>query len=611
MRIGANYHNDFCTFTVWAPNHKNVKLSLTQELRHLEMENVENGYWILAVNGIKPGTQYMYQLDSQGQRPDPASHFQPNGVFGPSEVVDHELFAWKDNGWQGLDFKDLVFYEVHVGAFTQEGTFGAMMEKIKELADFGVNAVELMPDTQFSGRRNWGYDGVFPFAVQNTYGTPDDLKALVNECHLQGVALFVDFVYNHLGPEGNCLNDYAPYFSTDKMTKWGPTVNLDGALNEGVRNFFLENTLHWLRNYHIDGIRLDAILSMSDISPKHFLQELNQTVDTYAEQTGKKLYLIAESGYNETKVLTPKEQGGYGFDAQWLDDFQHALFVLLAGEKEGYYRHYGQLDDLMEVLSDAYFFVGGQSFRRRSKNESFRWIPAYKFVVFSQNHDQVGNRLLGNRLTTLAGFEAAKLAAGMVLLSPYVPLLFMGEEYGETAPFLFFTDYAGKKLRDTIREGRRREFAAFHWRGEVPDPQSLETFEKSKLNWQQRYEEKSAKIASYYRALIVLRKNVVFRVGKDRRIVLLKSENNQVLFISKNGGEGLVIANFGSQPQTYTFPLKSGEYVKVLDSADYSWGGSGSSLPDIATAGDTHVIQGFNLAVYLEKGKLMAGESNG
>lgn len=612
MRIGADFQYGTCRFSVWAPYCNQVTLSLTKDHQYFAMEKAGEGYWAFETEGLEPNTEYMYRLDGKDVKPDPASHFQPNGVFGSSTLVDHDAFVWKDRDWHGLDIKDSVFYELHVGTFTPEGTFRAMLSRVKELSEFGINAIELMPITQFSGQRNWGYDGVFPFAVQNTYGNPDELKALVNECHLQNVALFVDFVYNHLGPEGNCLNDYGPYLSSNRMGRWGPTVNLDGPLNEGVRNYFLENTLHWLSHYHIDGIRLDAVLSMQDTSPKHFLQELNEKVHSYAETTGKKFHLIAESGFNEPKVLTPTQQGGFGFDAQWLDDFQHALFTLLTGEKEGYYRNYGNLQDLIEVLSDAYVYVGGElEFKRKAPSESYSWTPADKFVVFSQNHDQVGNRLLGDRLTSIAGFEAAKLAAGLVLMSPYVPLLFMGEEYGETAPFRFFSDYQGKELVDAIRESRKKEFADFHWQGKVPDPQSIETYEKSKINWQLRYAGSGEKIAKYYNALIGLRKKLpIFHTKNDRQINSLSRQNENILFIHKQNenSEAGIIANFSNQQTSYSFPFEDGSYVKILDSADTAWDGPGSNLRDRAVKGDNQEIQSFGFSVYL-KLQLKEGES--
>ena len=604
MHIGVNYQYGSCSFSVWAPYHKHVTVKFPRENQHFAMEKSGGGYWGHTEEGIEPNTEYMYELDGKITRPDPASHFQPSGVFGPSAIIDHELFHWSDNCWKGLEIKDLVFYELHIGTFTNEGTFKAAMERIKELVDLGINCIELMPITQFSGKRNWGYDGVFPFSVHNDYGKPNDFKNLVNECHKHGIAVFIDNVYNHIGPEGSSLNDFGPYFPINRMGRWGPSINLDGELSEGVRNYFLENTLHWYNNYHVDGIRLDSVRSMSDNSPTHFLQELNIGVDRLCESTGKKFHLIAECGYNILPVLTPIKKGGFGFDAQWLDDFQHAVFALLTGEKEGYYSNYGKIEDLAEIITEGYLYIIDENkFRRRRSTESFKWIPANKLIVFSQNHDQIGNRLLGDRLITKSGFEAAKLAAGIVLLSPYVPLLFMGEEYGEKAPFLFFTDYQGEKLAVSIGESRKREFASFHWIGESPDPQSFETFSKSKLDWKLRESEKGQRFLSYYQALINLRKSYdFFSSQEDRQIQSIFCRNN-ILFMQKHGemGDAGIIANCNNKQISYVFPFEGGTYVKGFDSADFAWSGSGSTLPPIAIKGDEHIINGFNIAVFFKK----------
>jgi len=581
MRVGATFHKDNCEFTVWAPNAGNVKLTFEEGKQFIDMTRMANGYWTTHLKRVNSGLEYMFQLDSNPPKPDPASHFQPKGVFGPSSVIDHEKYFWEDKNWRGLELKELVFYETHVGTFTPQGTFKAMQDRIVELAEFGINTVELMPVTQFSGSRGWGYDGVFPFAVQNSYGTPDELKALIDKCHSYGVAVFLDFVYNHIGPEGNVLNDYAPYFSNERMTTWGPTINLDGANSNGVRNFFLENTLHWFRDYHIDGIRLDAILWITDGNPKHFLSELNQAVAGYAQETGHRLYMIAETGYNEPAVLTSTNDSGYGFDAQWLDDYHHALFSVLTGENQSYYRDFTKLEHLADAYTDAYVYVKKPpEFRRRLPEESFRQIPAYRFLVFSQNHDQIGNRLLGDRLVTISGVEAAKVAAGLVLLSPYIPLLFMGEEYRETAPFLFFTDYQGEELAHAIREGRRKEFNEFHWTGEVLDPQSVECFTKSKLNWQNRGQGVNGKIAAYYKTLLGLRKtHPALQVDKDRNIKTASTQS-KVLLIEKqkNTSNALILANLGKEAQTIQARFENG--LKILDSMSSVFGGSGEKLPE-------------------------------
>jgi maltooligosyltrehalose trehalohydrolase len=601
MQVGAVYNKEYCEFTVWTPNQSNVKLLLEENNQLIDMTNKGDGYWMTRVEHAKLDTEYMFQLEAKPPKPDPASHFQPKGVFGPSRVIDHKKFVWKDTAWHGLDFKELIFYEIHVGTFTPEGTFNAIQKRLKEISDFGINALEFMPVTQFSGSRGWGYDGVFPFAVQNSYGVPDDLKALINQCHQMGISVFLDFVYNHIGPEGNVLNDYAPYFSSERMTTWGPTINLDGANSGGVRNYFLENTLHWFRDYHIDGTRLDAILWIADRSSKHFLAELNQAVKEYAKKVNRQLYMIAETGYNEPIVLTSMETGGYGFDAQWLDDFQHSLFTQLTNEKASYYKDFAQLEHLLDAITDAYVYVKKPpEFRRRQPNESFRQIPAFKLVVFSQNHDQIGNRLWGDRLASISGYEAAKVAAGLVLLSPYVPLLFMGEEYGETAPFLFFTDYSDKNLANAIREGRRKEFTDFHWTGTVPDPQSIECFVKSKINWEKRGQDVTGKIAAYYKTLLDLRKKVpAFQAGEDRNIKAATMQG-KVLVIErqKDTSNALILANLGKEKQAIQTQFKEGSR-KILDSTSPVFAGAGMSLPERSTANMN--VPGLCFAVYLSQ----------
>ena len=606
MQVGAHYQDKSCEFVVWAPNASKVALVLTgkNELHAMEKAGAE-GYWKLALDGVKPGREYMYQLDGQALLPDPASFFQPHGVFGPSSVVDHGSFAWRDGSWHGLTFKDMVFYELHVGAFTPEGTFKAAAGRVGELADLGVNAVELMPVAQSPGSRNWGYDAAFLYAVQNTYGAPDDLKRFVDQCHRLGVAVFTDIVYNHAGPEGNFLNLFGPYFLEKQMTHWGPMANLDGPLNGPVREYFSQNTFYWLEKYHLDGLRLDAVLSMLDSSPKHFLQQLTETTQRCSKLLRRKMWLIAESGYNQPKVLSPRKFGGFEFDAQWLDDFQHAVFALLTGEREGYYGNYGTMSNLMEVLVQSYLHVGGggfdKSFRRRRPDESFLWISSDRFVVFAQNHDQVGNRLLSDRLTAIAGPEAAKVAAGVTVLSPYVPLLFMGEEYAETVPFNFFVDYASKELSAATREGRVKEFAQFHWKGENPDPADPQTFEASKLRWNLRYGNEGRKVLGYYKALIGLRKRMTAPCYADRgNMKLLGSEAEKILFMQRcrGGYANVVVANLSPNDTSYIFPFNGGKYVKALDSADEAWGGPGEVLPSEAAKGDRQKIRGYNLAVF-------------
>lgn len=570
------------------------------------MEKVNGeGYWRLLLDNVTEGLEYLYQLDNGQLLPDPASHFQPHGVFGPSAVVDHQTFTWRAADWKGRSLKDTIFYELHVGTFTQEGTFKAASSRIKELVELGVNAVELMPIAQFPGSRNWGYDTAFIYAVQNSYGGPDDLRRFVDECHLQGVAVIFDVVYNHAGPEGNFLNQFGPYFLTRKMTDWGPMANLDGPLNGPVREYFLQNTCHWIKNYHADGLRLDAVLSMIDSSPKHFLAELTETAQKCSKTFKRKMWLIAESGYNQPKVLLPRKHGGFEFDAQWLDDFQHALFSVLTGEREGYYGNYGAMEHLEEVMVESYLHVGGggldKSFRRRRTDEHFLWISSSRLVTFSQNHDQIGNRLFSDRLIAIAGQEAAKVAAGLTLLSPYLPLLFMGEEYGETAPFNFFVDYASKELSGTIREGRMKEFAEFNWQGESLDPSDKRTFESSKLNWDLRYKGEGKKILAYYQTLIHLRQCLAKSGVTDRKKMNMRSnEADKILFIQRcqDNYANVVVANLSPEEQRFTFPFDGGKYIKIFDSADVAWAGPGFVLPIEVVKGSRQNIRSFNLAVF-------------
>jgi maltooligosyltrehalose trehalohydrolase len=440
-------HN--CTFTVWAPARRRVELKLTphpldgkvgagqEGLIEMELpgESAEAketaGYWQLTVPDIQPGTRYFFQLDGSVTRPDPASNFQPEGVHGPSEVIDHGQFQWKDEKWKGIGLKDMIIYELHVGTFTPEGTFSAAIGRLSDLKELGINAVEIMPVAQFPGDRNWGYDGVYPYAVQNSYGGPDKLKELVNASHRAGLAVVLDVVYNHLGPEGNYLRDFGPYFTDKYQTPWGQAINFDGPYSDPVREFFIENALYWFRDYHIDALRLDALHAVFDMSAKHFLRELSERVAEFSKENGRRFYLVAESDLNDVRLIKPRSRGGYGLDAQWSDDFHHSLHALLTGEKKGYYQDFGSVRNLAKVFREGFVYTGQYSEHRKRRHGSKpKHRKARQFVVCIQNHDQVGNRMYGKRLSQLVGFESLKLAAGTVILSPYIPHLFMGEEYG-------------------------------------------------------------------------------------------------------------------------------------------------------------------------------------
>jgi maltooligosyltrehalose trehalohydrolase len=455
------------------------------------------------VQGIEPGARYVFRLENDRDRPDPASRYQPEGVHGPSEVVDHTAFSWTDKGWSGLALQSMIMYELHTGTFTPEGTFDAIISRLGDLKDLGINAIELMPVAQFPGKRNWGYDGVYPFAVQNSYGGPEGLKRLVNACHARDIAAILDVVYNHLGPEGNYVGEYGPYFTDKYRTPWGNAINFDGSYSDEVRNFFVRNALSWITDYHIDALRIDAIHGIFDYSARHFLRELGEAVHARAGELGRRIYVIPESDLNDVRVISPPELGGYGLDAQWNDDFHHCLHTLLTGEKSGYYKDFGAIDQMERAYRDGFVYSGQYSpFRKRRHGSSSKDRPASQFVVFSQNHDQVGNRMQGERLSSLVSFEALKLAAGCVILSPYLPLLFMGEEYGETAPFLYFVSHSDPGLIEAVRNGRKEEFKAFGWEGEPPDPQDERTFLASELHWEERTKGSHETLLRFYKQLI-------------------------------------------------------------------------------------------------------------
>ncbi len=450
-----------CRFRVWAPTAQSVEVHLLPPAeRFVPMAGRRRGYYEVVLDGVEPGTLYRYRLDGTLERPDPASRCQPEDVHGPSQVVDSD-FDWDDDAWCGIPLRDYIVYELHVGTFTPEGTFEAIIPYLPELRALGITAVELMPIAQFPGQRNWGYDGVYPFAVQHSYGGPDGLKRLVQACHQHSLAVVLDVVYNHLGPDGNYLGDYGPYFTERYKTPWGGALNLDGPYSDEVRRFFIDNALFWVTEFRIDALRVDAVHAILDHSAQPFLQELGLALQARAEHMNRRIYAIAESALNDTRIIRPRELGGYGLDAQWNDDFHHALRVLLTGDQGGYYQDFGELGHLAKAFREGFVYAGDYStYRRRRHGNSSQHMPAQQFVVFTQNHDQVGNRMLGERLSQLVSLEALKLAASAVLLSPFIPLLFMGEEYGEVAPFQYFISHLDAQLVDAVRRGRREEFAS-------------------------------------------------------------------------------------------------------------------------------------------------------
>jgi len=572
METGIYYDNQHCLFRVWAPEKERVLLKILHPfIGEFQMARVEGGYHQLAFDDIPDGTRYMFSVDDEKFLPDPASHFQPDGVHAASAIVDHESFDWQDQFWKGICFDELVFYELHVGTFTNEGTFEAIIPLLDSLVDLGVNAIELMPVSQFSGSRNWGYDGVYPYAVQNSYGGPGGLKKLVNACHQKGIAVFLDVVYNHLGPEGNYLQEYGPYFSNKYCTPWGEAINFDGKWSDGVSAFVVDNMQHWFEHYHIDGLRCDAIHEIYDASAVHLWEKANSRLKTLMEKHGRLIHLVAESDSNNPKVVMPVELGGVGFRAQWLDDFQHALYVLIDPDGASRYSDFGSIAQLAIAFRDGFVHSGEfVNFRKKRHGASSAAISPDRFVVFNENHDQTGNRVQGKRMASFLDPQRLKLAAAVCLLSPYVPMLFMGEEYGETAPFHYFVDHSDPTLLEAIRNGRKAEFASLNGNEEPADPKSLQTFLQSKLNWKLRQSEQGSDLLAWHRRLIALRKSLPALQSKNRQNLqtnILSDDVLEVIRVSDDGKQTITcVFNISATENEYPVGKKFNSFDIVLSS---------------------------------------------
>jgi maltooligosyltrehalose trehalohydrolase len=588
LRFSVGAHclsNNRCFFRVWSPLASTIDLLLLDSRgRSVSLQKTADGYFHVEVENVSPGALYRYRIDNNKERPDPASRYQPQGVHGPSQVID-PAFQWEDSCWFGLPLRDYIIYELHVGTFSSEGTFEAIIPHLADLKALGITAVELMPVAQFPGDRNWGYDGVYPFAPQNSYGGPYGLKQLVNACHKHGMAAILDVVYNHIGPEGNYLPEFGPYFTERYKTPWGSAMNFDGPYSDHVRRYFIDNALYWITEFHFDGLRLDAVHAILDHSPYTFLEELADTVHERAKKLNRQVFLFPESAANDSRLIRSRNLGGYGHDAQWNDDFHHALRGVLTEERSGYYEDYGDFRQLLKAYQEGFVYSGEYSKHRgRRHGTSARDIPAERFVVFSQNHDQVGNRMLGERLTQLVSFEELKLAAGAVLLSPFIPLLFMGEEYGEEAPFQYFISHEDPGLVQAVREGRREEFAAFAWQTEPPDPQDPSTFSRAKLNHELRRQGKFQTLWNFYQELIGLRKTLapLAHLSKEHCEVT-GFDNERLLLVRRwsNGEQVVSVFNFNHSPVAVSLSLPGGRWRKMLDSTDRRWqGAAGGALPE-------------------------------
>jgi maltooligosyltrehalose trehalohydrolase len=582
MTLGALPLADGSTiFRVWAPGVERLSVKILSETpRVIELRKGESDVFEAKVANVGEGFDYSYIFDDGRERPDPYSRWQPSGVHGPSRIVSPTAFQWSDDDWRGIPQKDLIIYELHTGTFTSEGIFESIIPELGFLKQLGIMAVELMPVAEFPGGRNWGYDGVDLYAPQSTYGGPLGLKRLVDACHAEGLAVILDVVYNHLGPEGNYLAEFFPLFSHNYKNPWGDAINFDGPESDGVRRFFADNALYWLTEFHFDGLRLDAIDRIIDTSPRHILQQIAGEFHRQAELLNRQAWLIAESDLNDVRIIKPPSEGGYGIDAQWNDDFHHSLHGVLTKTARGYFADFGRLEDLAKAITNGFVYDGQRSlFRRRSHGTMSVDRPAEQFVVCIQNHDQIANAYWGDRLSTVASMDQQKLAAALLILAPSLPLLFMGQEWGERAPFLYFTSHTDPDLAIAVREGRRAEYSSFVKEelesGDTVtevfnDPQSPGTFLKSKLRWDEIGEPEHQGVLNLYRDLIRLRKTVPALSNCDRKGVAVTFDDNDRWLIltrtDRGGSEAMLCCNLSDDHNVVQVPA-----MKANAAAASSW----------------------------------------
>jgi maltooligosyltrehalose trehalohydrolase len=581
-------------FRIWAPDHEAVTLLIRAEGGETEipLEAEEYGYWSARWSGPTDDLRYAYRLSTGHTYPDPASRWQPEGVHKFSAFFHPGRYPWRDQQWQGIDRRDLVIYELHVGTFTEAGTFDAMIPRLPELTDLGVTAIELMPVAQFPGERNWGYDGVYPYAVQNSYGGPVGLQRLVDAAHHAGLAVLLDVVYNHLGPEGNYLACFGPYFTDRYHTPWGKAVNYDGPGSDAVRQFIVDNACQWVRDFHLDGLRLDAVHAIFDFSPRHILADIHTAVQAEASRLRRIVHVIAESNQNDIRLLRPAEQGGYHLDGLWNDDFHHSVHSLLTGEQDGYYQDFGRPEHLQKAFEKVFVYDGGYSpFWKCRHGTPVSETDRTRFVVCVQNHDQVGNRARGDRFGTLLPPAARRLAAGLLLISPCTPLIFMGEEYGEKRPFPFFCSFSDSELIEAVRRGRREEFAAwaFRWGTEIPDPQAEKTFRSATLSWEFSADSERAGLRRLYRDLLAARRTwPPLGDQQNTRARLIRptnppaEESSPPLLIVQRGAEKgiLACANLGpTAPAIPPLPLEGRQLL--LSTEEPCYGGKRLREPSL------------------------------
>jgi maltooligosyltrehalose trehalohydrolase len=547
-------------FRVWATAPKKVELQLNGKF--FPMARDAHGWWSVEIPEAKTGDDYGFILDGAGPFPDPRSPLQPDGVHKLSRLVDQQAFQWTDKNFQAPPLASAIIYELHLGTFTPQGTFLSAIEKLKHLVSLGITHVELMPVMEYSGDHGWGYDGVDLFAPHHALGTPDDLKKLVDACHARGLGVILDVVYNHIGPSGNYLAKFAPYFTKKFSSAWGEGINFDGPDSGEVRRFFCDNALMWFRDFHIDGLRLDAVHGIVDTSATHFLEQLKIEVEQLSVQLGRHLVLIPESDLNDPRLLWLRDRGGFQLDAQWSDDFHHALHTVLTGERDGYYSDFGSISNLAKALRHAFVYDGQYSpHRRRVHGRTTDGLNGHHFLGYLQNHDQIGNRARGERSSHLMSQKKLKIGAALVLTSPFLPMLFQGEEWGASTPFFYFTDHQEPELANAVREGRCREFAAFGWKPEdTADPQARETFERSKLKWDEIAESPHTEILDWHKKLIQLRRSEPdLYDGELKKVRTTYDEQNRWLVVER--GSISIVCNF--LDRSHRIPIRAGEQ-KIL-----------------------------------------------
>jgi maltooligosyltrehalose trehalohydrolase len=561
LSLGANPTASGTQFRVWAPVHSAV--SVVAGKRSYPLSSEGNGYFGATLRGLRVGDRYQL-CAGEWRIPDPVSRSLPEGVHGQTEICAPDAFEWTDRAWRGHSIAELVIYELHIGTFTPEGTFDAVIPRLRALAQLGITALEIMPVSAWAGPRNWGYDSASLFAVHHVYGGPDGLKRLVNAAHAAGLSVLLDVVYNHLGPEGNYLHVWGPYFSEKKRTPWGPAINFDGENSRPVRDFFVSNARYWISEYHLDGLRLDAVQTIIDESPQHILAEIQQELAKLSVNSGRPVHVIAESNRNERRLVDPPQKGGYGLAAQWSDDFHHSLHAWLTREGSGYYADFGRLEHLIKALREGFVLQGQHSrYRDFPVGSSPEGLRGENFVIYVQNHDQVGNRLRSDRLNTYVSPAAYRCAVALLLLSPYVPLFFQGQEYSETAPFPFFTSFTDPKLGKAVKEGREREFVKFGWKAEIPDPQDPKTFELACINWDLRCHRGHARVLAWHHALLRIRASWPPALRCDRKDFSVDATRQPVLRLQRKKAGVEAWVNLSTQAQAINWPVP---FERVLDS---------------------------------------------